>query len=168
MLRGIFHGMKLAAPLLVLASASQLFAADAASTTAPAKQSTVQQRTAVVAPVQNPANNAGNVAATPANPTTTKATTNQLAGRRYHRHHRRGHGRRYVGNTQNRPRQNMTAGKQFNSSKNGGKVATQPVKHQNATTQKAPKNTHKPAKASHHAAKSSSHRHSGHGGHRHA
>jgi hypothetical protein len=147
MLRGIFHGMKLAAPLLVLASASQLLAADTATTTARANQ-----KAAATAPVQKATTTTGNVAATPANPTTTKATTNQQAVRRYHRHHRRGYGRRYVGNTQNMPSKNATAGQQINNSKNGGKVATQPVKHHNTTTQKAPKNVHK---TSHKQAKAS-------------
>jgi hypothetical protein len=50
-------------------------------------------------------------------------------------------------NTQSLPRQsmpskNVTAGKQF-SSKASGKAATQPVKHHNTTTQKAPQNAHK-------------------------
>jgi hypothetical protein len=138
MLRGIFHGLKLAAPLLALLPASQLFAADTAT-----KAVSPKQNAAIVAPAQNATNKVGKVAT--GNPTTTKAATNQQAGRRYYRHHR-GHRRHYVNNAQNMPRKNMTAGQQFNNSKNIGKVATQPVKHHNATTHKPSKQVHKASK----------------------
>lgn len=141
MLRGIFHGMKLAAPLLALAMASHALAADGA-TKAPSGQS----KATAVAPAQKSTNGPG-ATAKAVNPTT-KATANPQARRYYHRHHRRGYGRRYVSNTQNMPTKatpskNMTAGKQSSNSKPSGKATAQPVKHHNATTQKAPKHIHR-------------------------